>query len=148
MPIDIENTEYFLNITMISGDNLETGPSGNFSFFDAGIQTVYIQTEDINNCYSSFQENFEVNTADNNLFPQVNIDSTNIPSCKLPYDLIVGFNSDNTENINFNWELYINNNILINSSLEDFEYNIVEPGYYELILEAHADEFTCPLKDT
>ena len=63
VPIDIENTEYFLNITMISGDNLETGPSGNFSFFDTGIQTVYIQTEDINNCYSSLQENFEVNTA-------------------------------------------------------------------------------------
>ena len=32
--------------------------------------------------------------------------------------------------------------------MEDFEYNIVEPGYYELILEAHADEFTCPSKDT
>ena len=102
-------------------------------------------------CPSNTKESATINIAGSDQYPtSASINSDNLSSCKIPFDLSINQSSEAppSGNLSYHWSLYAENTVVTNLNSEIFDYEIQNPGNYHLILETENDALKCTTKDT
>ena len=94
-------------------------------------------------------ESVTVDIADASDYPVAGINSEDIESCELPYNLNVNTaGSTPVGSLSYDWKLDLGDSTITTSESEAFEYDIQNSGTYELTLEISNNTLTCTTKDT
>ena len=151
--ITLTNTSPQLGLSSDFSWNIESAQiisetPNNISFYYTNEGTYNWRLDYNGSCLSTDEEDVIVNIADPNDSPNTSINSENIESCELPYNLNVNTTgSPSVGNLSYDWKLNSETTTITSSDSETFEYEIQNSGVYNLILEVTDDSLDCTTTD-
>lgn len=135
----------------IEGANIVSETSDKITFYYTQGGTYKWQLNYDGACPSSISEDVTVNIANSDENTFARIGSEDISLCSLPHNLSlerIGEAIPNQGTLFYDWSILKGNSEIANSTSKVFEYEIQNPGKYQVVLGLKDNNLECPGQDT